>query len=482
MNPSAPKLYGTVKTHKQNLPIRPVVSYIGAPTRKFSMELNNIFKETTKFKSKFSIKNSAELCTKLKNMTIPANCKLVSFDVCSMFSNIPSSECLDLIQTLLDKSKINPTLANEIVSSFKLCTSQNYFTYRNKSYYQNTGLAMGSPLSPLLAEIFMANLETTIEQTEPFKHIIFWYRYVDDVLAGFTGTSRQLTKFLAHINSIHPKIKFTIEEERNNEINFLDITIKRNHPSLSFKIFRKPTATDITIPMDSLHPLQHKLAAYRSMIHRAFNIPLDEKDRETELNIIKTIAAKNKIDTIEINKLINKKRLSTVIDRIYPRVRNDTKEEYAIITYYGNISQKIANPLQNSGIKVAFKTQNKLSNIFYNAKEKPKKLKHSGVYKIKCPDCESFYIGQTGRNIETRLKEHKAAYNTHTKDSTFANHLIESHHTFPAIENTEIIHRCQKSKKLNLLESLEIFKEKQNPNLLNDQTELIFSQLFTCVN
>jgi hypothetical protein len=57
---------------------------------------------------------------------------------------------------------------------------------------------------------------------------------------------------------MHPKIKFTIEEEVNNKINFLDISIEKTHNELQLGIYRKPTATDLVIHNESCHPYEHK--------------------------------------------------------------------------------------------------------------------------------------------------------------------------------------------------------------------------------
>jgi hypothetical protein len=63
-------------------------------------------------------------------------------------------------------------------------------------------------------------------------------------------------------------MKFTLEEEQNNKINFLVITITKNHNGLAFEIYRRPTATDIIIPNDSCHRREHKTATIRYYCNR----------------------------------------------------------------------------------------------------------------------------------------------------------------------------------------------------------------------
>ena len=103
---------------------------------------------------------------------------------------------------------------------------------------------MGSPLSPILAEIYMNNFENEILNNSKYKNNIkIWKRYVDDILLIWSGTDRQLDKLLIDINKVNEDIKFTIEKG-NKQINYLDLDIKINDElKFEFKIFRKPTHT-----------------------------------------------------------------------------------------------------------------------------------------------------------------------------------------------------------------------------------------------
>ena len=87
-----------------------------------------------------------------------------------------------------------------------------------------------------------------------------------------------------------------METEVNNELNFLDLTITKQHNNLKFGIYRKPTTTDVTIHGDSHHPYSQKLAAYNSLVHRLLSVPLEDNDFNDELNTIKHIAAANGYD------------------------------------------------------------------------------------------------------------------------------------------------------------------------------------------
>lgn len=479
MNPLAPKLYSLLKIHKIGNPIRPVVSFFSAPSYKLSKLLIDIIKTNTNFSARYSIKNSYDLVDKIKNVTLPSNAKFVSFDVSNLFPSIPVIDSVKLVEKLLLKNKVNPVKKQEILNTLEVCVQQNYFEFNNEFYTSKEGLIMGNPLSPLLAEIFMDNIESIISKHPLFKKFIYWYRYVDDVLACFIGTERQLDQFLEFINNIHNNIKFTIEKEINSSINFLDITIKKSENKHDFSIYHKPTHTDTTIHNTSCHPIQHKLASFFSMIHRLVTLPLNKTNFQTELNIIKQIAINNGYSALTIDKILNKKLYKKAINLVFPTT-NENKNNYKVISYIGHISTKIKNFLRNLNINIAFKTNNTLGKHIKNNKSKLNKGNKSGVYKLKCNDCPKVYIGQTGRNFEKRVNEHHASFIKNKTDSNYSNHLLETNHTFNF--NYDILHIEDKGKKLNLLESLEINKLKNNNILLNDQLDLNGSPLLNLFN
>ena len=96
----------------------------------------------------------------------------------------------------------------------------------------------------------------------------------------------------------------------------------------------------------------------------------------------------------------------------------------ATIPYIRGISETIARILQPYNICVAHKPITTLRQLLTNVKDKDKPEDRQGaVYKIKCCDCQASYIGETGRNLSTRLTEHKRA----TKNGDINNHIAEHH-------------------------------------------------------
>ena len=114
-----------------------------------------------------------------------------------------------------------------------------YFKFNNKFYKLKSGLAMGNPLSRILACLFLEFWESS-----PFKYRLpsncTYFRYIDDILI-FLPQNIKIEKIAEKLNNIQPTIIFTFEKESNNTIPFLDILIIKSQNALTFKVYRKPT-------------------------------------------------------------------------------------------------------------------------------------------------------------------------------------------------------------------------------------------------
>ena len=103
---------------------------------------------------------------------------------------------------------------------------------------------MGSPLGPVLANIFMCHFEEKWRITQNSARPTIWFKYVDDVFTLFK-TKDSANKLLQFLNNCHNNIKFAIEFEENSQIYFLDILLKHNQHNFSTSIFRKRTFTGL---------------------------------------------------------------------------------------------------------------------------------------------------------------------------------------------------------------------------------------------
>jgi hypothetical protein len=145
-------------------------------------------------------------------------------------------------------------------------------------YHPDKGVAMGSPISSTMAKIFIQYLEDTlIKHLLDSKSIIFYARYVDDILINYDSSHTNPNEITQYANTIHNNTQVNPTPENAGQINFLDLTITRKTTNLEIDIFRKPTTTNTTINYLSNHPLEQKLAAYRYYIERMYSLPSTKK-------------------------------------------------------------------------------------------------------------------------------------------------------------------------------------------------------------
>ena len=184
---------------------------------------------------------------------------MVSFDIESLFTNVPITESCRIIKerleaddTLPDRTLLTP---DEIHDLMYFCLNSTAFKWRDNYYQQLQGAAMGWPLSPVIANIFMEHFETTALQTLS-QRPSFWLRYVDDTFVIWPHSRPDLNHFLAHINQHHPSIKFTMETKQNNSIPFLDVLVTKSPSGKLTKSTGNPhTPIDIfTTNPSTTHP------------------------------------------------------------------------------------------------------------------------------------------------------------------------------------------------------------------------------------
>lgn len=172
-NTLPPRLYGLLKVHKsdifEDIPIRPVVAFTNSPVYNLTKWLNLLLKEVLDNYFTFTVRNSIELSKKLKERVLHPREILLSLDVTSLFTNVPRTEVLQILDGFLISINYHPGKKIELLRLVDVCLKQSFFQYNNKLYDQPSGLAMGSPISPILADLFMHHFESTyIMSNNPF--------------------------------------------------------------------------------------------------------------------------------------------------------------------------------------------------------------------------------------------------------------------------------------------------------------------------
>ena len=153
-----------------------------------------------------------------------------------------------------------------IMDLLQFCLRSTCFTYREKYYEQVEGAAMGSPISPIVANLYMEDFEARALRSSPNPPLL-WKRFVDDTFVIIK--KHQKEEFLNHLNSIDSKIQFTSEEPGpDGSLPFLDILITPEEDGrLTTTVYRKPTHTDQYLHWDSHHTIFSKYSVVGTLYH-----------------------------------------------------------------------------------------------------------------------------------------------------------------------------------------------------------------------
>ena len=419
----SPKFYGLPKIHKAEAPLRPIVSCIGSISYEIASFVADIIGPLAG-RTAHHLKNSQDLVEKLSSVTINEHEVLISYDISALFTSVPVDDSIVIIRdrlihddTLAERTTLSP---DQIIELLSFCLKTTYFQFNDCLYRQVEGAAMGSPVSPIVANLFMEDFEQRALNSSPHP-VKIWYRYVDDTICIMDKD--HVDDFTHHINSINDAIKFTTEPEVNNSIAMLDTKITR-HPdgSMTCGVYRKPTHTDQYLNFGSHHPLQHKLGVVRTLTHRANTIITHEEDRQQEMHHIQNCLSKCGYEpwvfALSNNKETDKQKAKYA--------KRPPAKGSVVIPCVQGVSETFARVYQSKGICTHYKPVNSIRQQLVAPKDKIKTVDKCGVvYQLNCQECPAAYGGESERALRTRVGEHKRPSNA---TSPVAQHAKQSKH------------------------------------------------------
>ena len=244
-----PTLYLLPKIHKPNIPGRPIISGCEGPTVSLSQYADYILKPLLTDIPSYT-KDTTDFLQRVFSLNdhLPENPILVTIDVKSLYTNIPNDEgieaCIEMLNCDPHDNTLNTQTIRDILS---LVLNNNFFTFNNGYFLQIHGTAMGSPMAPTYANIFMAVLEKHMLRNAPNGLTPFeWIRHIDDIVAIWTHGIDALNEFVEYINSFHNTIKFDYKLSTKS-VDFLDTTIYINRDNkLESDIYIKPRQNTTT--------------------------------------------------------------------------------------------------------------------------------------------------------------------------------------------------------------------------------------------
>lgn len=437
-----------------------------------------------------SVLNTFEFVEKVKDITIQDDEIMVSFDVQQLFPSIPVDVALESIKHHLETHNIEQEKIEVYLNATRFCMQYNCFVFRDKFYKSDLGTSMGNPLSPFVAEAFMAKLESDLKKDGLLPEV--FHRYVDDIFSKLKRNEVQ--NVLNTLNSRYESIKFTFEaEDDNNSLPFLDVLCKKVRNKIEFEVYRKSTATDRYTTNDSFCSYQHKIAVFHSLVHRLCRLPLSVGAFKKEFDHIVHLAEVNGFEKPLIEKIVQKQQRkiaseqSTTLFSQNETLKTENEIEHRVsFSFMPAITNKLRQHFKKENIHIVYNSKNKLKNILGSTKDVTKTADKSGIYEISCMNCNKKYIGQSKRSISARFKEHRRNITKkQTNLSAVSAHVWsvcdeegEPTHTIDVFDNSvRLLKNVLNDRHLDAYESMYIHKEE---NLMNtDEIGNIVSPLFT---
>ncbi|EYC26999.1 hypothetical protein Y032_0009g466 [Ancylostoma ceylanicum] len=448
-NPSCPVFYNLVKTHKisrqemrsmsaEVYKIRPIISCVGGPTDRISWFLNKIVSQLLP-KIPSHLSNTDHFLQHLQNTTFEQNCVLESFDVTSLYTNVQNDEALQALSELLDKHAryINTFGLSKarILVLIRECLKCNIFKWSGKYFSQIRGLAMGQRLAPVLAICFMSRIEEPVLARLP----IMYCRYIDDCCV-VTSTQSEMDECFRVLNEQSQYIRLTRETPRDGWLSYLNTQIKLSNGIMHVKWYRKESSKNILIHANSAHPNAVKRAIVRNMFRTATKVCTSEDERCESRKLALEIANSNGYSMPRY-----RPRPAHAVQSRTPRMN---KLPLCLPFFSDEVSAAfhqciVRAQLQNDVLLVNIPNDNIKKQLVRNRlydrcciSEQCVVCPHGNtgdcakvgvVYQIECLICHDLYIGETGRTLSIRIKEHMATKRRGNLTSPLGRHKVEVH-------------------------------------------------------
>ena len=336
--------------------------------------------------------------------------------------SVPIDQALKIIKDLLEKDPIlkDRTVigVDDIILLLEFCLKNTYFSFQSQFFEQVEGVAMGSQVSPIVADLYMEYLEQKALSTGP--HLPrFWCRFVDDTFVIHKDVNKQ--DFLQHINSVDLAIKFTVEDNnKDGSIPFLDTIVKpEENGGLSITVYRKPTHTNQYLEWDSHHNLFAKFSVINTLSHMATTVCSNPELLKQEKEHLRNALTQSKYPTWALGRVEERlnRSSSEAIDGVNNQGTNGTSaatkevksKGHIVIPYTQGLCESIKRICGRYGIQTHFKGGSTIKNLLVSPKDKDSMVSQSdAIYGYQCGDlaCDDEYIGEASRTFGERCKEH----------------------------------------------------------------------------
>ena len=428
----------------------------------------------------YMISDIFQFSENIRNFPVDVDHILVSYDVTALFTNVPAHETIVILaEKAFAGNWFNNTYnlnltKDQRMELLKLATTNQLFQLDGTLYEQVEGVAIGSPLGPILANTFMCSIEEKLEEKNKLPS--FYKRYVDDTLTIMPDLNKA-NDFLDKLNSCHENLNFTMEIAEQDTISFVGMNITKCGNRLETSVHSKSTNTGLLLHYHSHVDKRYKGCFLSTMINRAYRLSSTPTAFSEECDKLRTTVLNLDYPVNLINSSINKflrniDNITTLDDAsdgtsniVVPLPFKDQQAANSAKREMQNLSAKIG--LQ---IKPVFQSK-KISQVLAPKEKKPSIVSNQCmVYKFQRDLCDTDYVGYTTRHLHQRIGEHKhSAIGRHLEDHGLSKSDLKD-------KQFSILRKCRTKFDFLIFEML--FIKELKPGL-NTQKDSVRAKLFT---
>ncbi|KYN14498.1 hypothetical protein ALC57_13304 [Trachymyrmex cornetzi] len=280
----------------------------------------------------------------------------------------------------------------------------------------------------------------------------------------------KISQILDAFNEQHNRLKFTIEYEEDHTLNFLDLSVINKDNKIIMDWYHKKTFWGRYLSYFSNHPICHKIGMVFSLVDRTFllsNPIFFKKNIELIIMILKD----NGYPIEFIFEYINK-RITALSQKNSVLVKSNNEKEMRVLMvfpYVKSICNKISRSIDKSNNMIGYRCTNKLNRFIKVHKDRnPHEKNNNVIYRLNCNNCDVSYVGQTKRQLQTRIREHRNNIKLdQSKHSVISKHINDTNHDFNW-EDVNILDFEKNYKKRNISEMIHIKEQINGLNLMKD--------------
>lgn len=246
-----PKLHKRDANNNWNGSIRPIVASPGSPTHGLSKWVDHLLRP---YLSQYStiLKDSKSILIQLRQMQFSSEDRLFTFDAKSLYTSIPLRQALHVLRDITKADRMFPFISQGL----EIVLDSNYFSFGSTIWKQTCGIAMGTPVAPTIANLYLAFYEERfLKSSDLWKsEIRLFQRYIDDLLLVWRPTTKKFRfNYFKALLRRQPGIQWESDAFGTTCVDFLDLNLEIKGEKIITKTFQKALNLYLYVPFQSAH-------------------------------------------------------------------------------------------------------------------------------------------------------------------------------------------------------------------------------------